>query len=322
MKFKTKSRIATAFILIISGTAFLVGFLQESYASRVANMNDVLENRQVMLSRMQTHINYLTQLDLNNWELFDYYYWEAKMLDDTYVFLNSSLTSAERENYLHLISLNLELSNNYMNRLRLSDMCVHFLWSTDDYIIAGEGYYLSIAYDGQTSWSEFILDGVPIEIMTPFEFYGDFHCYEELQALPLNERPQNNYDYGYGYGEEEFIQITGWVPNMLEYFLGYELTEYNQEIITLRSEITALESLMSRIGLGVSLTAIAVILSAAMGNRIDQRKTDHNFDVLKEKEGIRVEKKRDLISVPVLIIATVVSLLGVILPFFSILLTI
>jgi hypothetical protein len=202
-------------------------------------------------------------------------------------------------------------------RLEISDMFIHFLGSNGDFIIEGEGYTLVISESRWNEWnSEY---GIPIEVMTPFEYYGQFESYEDIQALPLDGRPQNYLFNHLGYGQEEFPRIVGWVPDMFPFFLGYELSEYNQEIITLRSEITILETLISRIGLGVSLTAVAVILSSAMGNRINQRKTDRNFEILKQKEGIRIEKKKDLISIPVLIIATLVSLLGIILPMFSIL---
>ena len=77
-----------------------------------------------------------------------------------------------------------------------------------------------------------------------------------------------------------------------------------------------LENQASRIALGVALTTVAVVLSTAMANRLNQRKIEHEFEKIKEKEGRLINKRHDLISIPVLIIATILSLVGVVFPLF------
>ena len=64
----------------------------------------------------------------------------------------------------------------------------------------------------------------------------------------------------------------------------------------------------------MSLTTVGAILSTAMVNRLNQKKIENEFAILKEKEGRASEKRRDMISIPVLIIAIVLSIIGVVFP--------
>ncbi len=313
MKFKTKSVIATVIILFISGSAFLAGFLQEFYAGSAADMRRDAENLQTILIRMENRALFLYEKDIDfTYKSFDHMR-QAHLLDVEYDLLYSTLTPNERMNYLVKIvealrselecwtAMNVVIWYRYFNE--------HPQW---DYNIAtkeDDGYDLIINWE---MWSSYVSTyGLPVEVMTPAEYYGNFFSYDDIQSLPFEYRPID-----YLTMKEIFFKPIHWVDYICRYFLFEQVRSTQEEIDQMLEVFVNLEAQASSIGLGVAMTTIAVVLSAAMANRLNQKKIESEFEKIREKEERLIKKKHDLISIPVLIIATILSLLGVILPIF------
>lgn len=312
MKFKTKSVIATVIILFIAGSAFLAGFLQEYYAGSAADIRRDAENLQTILIRMENRAIYLTKRDDDKVYMSYEHNMQSHLLDTEYNLLYSTLTPNERSNYLNKISQALEDTNAYWTWMSVVVWYRYYNVSQWDFNIAtkeDDGYDLIITWE---MWSSYVSTyGLPVEVMTPTQYYGHFFSYDEIQSLPINSRPTDH-----ATGKEIFIQPIHSVEFLCSYFLFEQVRNTQEEIDQMLKVFVNLEKQASSIGLGVAMTTIAVVLSAAMANRLNQKKIESEFEKIREKEERLIKKKRDLISIPVLIIATILSLLGVILPIF------
>ncbi|NVM56382.1 MAG: hypothetical protein HWN66_21975 [Candidatus Helarchaeota archaeon] len=313
MKFKTKSMIATGIILFISVSAFLAGFLQENYSGQAIDLRKEIAELQTDLDRMEAKALSLTSRDI------DFTYsaieclWEAFNKDLEFKILNSTLLEEERTNYIRQIVRSLQEVLGYSNPTMILHM--YRVWdyysNLDDFYIATEetdGYDYIIPRE---LWDSYIsVYGMPVVELTPSEWYGDFFSYDAIQALPLVERPR---DPLFG---EMFVFESGGIEFLCDYFLFNPVRVLHDDINKKLNKAENLEAQASRIGLGVAMTTVAVVLSAAMANRLNQRKIEREFEKIREKEDRLAKKKRDLISIPILIIAIILSLLGVILPTF------
>jgi len=89
------------------------------------------------------------------------------------------------------------------------------------------------------------------------------------------------------------------------------------EINGLKEDSNQLKSITQKISTGVAIIAITTVLSAAMMSRLEDKKIEHNFsivrkDILKDKNV--VVSKTDRIAIPVLVIAAIISALGLVIP--------
>ena len=90
-------------------------------------------------------------------------------------------------------------------------------------------------------------------------------------------------------------------------------TEINQK----DQQINNLESRIKLVAQGVSIVAIATILSGIMVNRINDRKSSETLNQIRKTLNIIQEvpeQKKELISLPVLLIAGILSIFGLLIP--------
>lgn len=311
MKFKTKSVIAVVIILFISGSAFLAGFLQEYYAGSAADIRRDAENLQVILTRMENRALFFLKNDLDFTYRAGDQLEQAHRLDVEYAYLNYTLTPNERGNYLTKIVSALTSGQTSWQALKFVQWYQYFKahpqWDKNIATKEDDGYDLIITWE---RWSSYVdTYGLPVKELTPAEFYGNFSSYDEIQSLEY--RPIDLYS-----DQEIFSKPIHWVESVIRYFLFDQVMSTQEEIDQMLEEYVNLETQASSVGLGVAMTTIAIVLSTAMANRLNQKKIENEFEKIREKEERLIKKKHDLISIPVLIIATILSLLGVILPLF------
>ena len=186
----------------------------------------------------------------------------------------------------------------------------HFNQTQNNYVIAteeNEGYDYAITWK---MWQSFISEsGLPVYIWNASEYYGGFFSYSAIQAHPLDLRPLDP-----DTGQEIFIFESGGIESVVDFFFLSQARALQDQINSKLDDANSLINQADRISLTLSLTTIGVIISTAMVNRLNQKKLEHEFAILNEKEGRPNEKKWDLISIPVLIIAIVLSIIGVVFP--------
>ena len=82
------------------------------------------------------------------------------------------------------------------------------------------------------------------------------------------------------------------------------------------NEVSQQESEADRISSSVGLITVAMLLATVMSSRIDERKLENQIIALEVVMGKETEIDRDVISMPILIVALVLAALGIYLMLF------
>ena len=284
----------TGIILLISASAFLAGLIQTEMNSNIITLTqekNLLENR---LDQMREKANDIYIHDLLLINEATRRVTEIRLLDFDLLHKGGNLT-AEELNAIHAkITWLLWQMQSYLKVLDLSEIYRHFLVNTSDYIIASkevDGYEYTIT-------KKYHDENKVIENLTATEVYGMLHSFTELSGW---EAPEWFY---YPVGD-------------FRTYLYAPLKAVRDKIDDLAVRTDTLSFNADRIGLGVSLTTIAVILSAAMATRMNEKKMTHDLSVIQaelDQGKTEIISESDLIPISVLLIAATLSILGVIIP--------
>ena len=308
MEFRTKYLAAYIIILLISGTAFIAGLLQENLTSKANSTKQEVADLQDTLGRMESKSLFLTNRDIANTYKSIEIRFEAMLVDNEFDLLNTTLNPNERNVYIKKIVELLIYAQGIQNSLLIIHLFRHFNISNDDFVLAtqeSDGYDYRITYEmWQTYNSSY---GSPVYIWTAYDYYGLYFSYPAIQLLAPEFRP-NDPDTGI----ELFIFEGGEIESILDYFLYTQIRGIQDQRNEKTENANILEAKASYISLGVSLTTISMVLASAMITRINYKKIEYEFMVLKEIEGRKEDIKPDLISIPILVIATILSILGMI----------
>ncbi len=310
---KSKYKIASAIILIISTGAFIVGFIQTTYLQKITDLKAEIHDLEIDHDRMESKALFLRYADKDYFTRSLDYSTEAKIKDYEFEQLNDTLTDDERKVYVYTIIALIQQSIDYRSTTSIISIYRHFNHSTNDLVISTEeilGYDYRITWE---IWQSFLsLYGPPVYEMNASEAYGNLFSYDYIQSRPLLQRPR---DLKTGY--ETFFAINqslGWTfINITEYFLLSPDISLQDNIDSNLIEVDKLEAEASIMAFGVTFTTVAVVISGVVANRISDKKLERQFEELKE-ERLR-KKERDLISIPILIIAAILCILGLILPY-------
>ncbi len=309
MKFNKKYILAYAIILFISGTAFVAGLLQENLTSNTTQIKETMAEQQTTLIRMESKAFFLTTRDISTtYKAIDVLV-EVTLIDNEFDLLNATLPQAERDVYVKKIVELLMYRQSLQNKLMVVHLYRHFNTSSDDFVIAlqeNDGYDYRITLE---MWQDYVTQfGLPVYIWNASEYYGNFFSYSVIQALPPDFRP---YDPDSGF--EIFIFEGGGIESIMDYFLYSQVRTLQDSINSNNKVVNTLESQTAFISLTVSLTTVSLVLSTAMITRLNHKKLEQEFEILKAKEGRELEGKRDALSIPVLIVAGILSILGILL---------
>ncbi|MFX0004574.1 MAG: hypothetical protein ACFE9C_13705 [Candidatus Hodarchaeota archaeon] len=310
---KSKYKIASAIILIISTGAFIVGFIQTNYLQKITDLKAEIHDLETDHDRMESKALSQRYADKDYFHRSLDYTTEAKIKDYEFEQLNDTLTNDERKVYVYTISTLMQQSINYRGATSIISIYRHFNHSTNDLIVSTEeiiGYDYRITWEIWQSFLSFY--GPPVYEMNASEAYGDFFSYDYIQSRPLVERPRDLKT-----NDEIFFKINqtgGWTfINITDYFLLSPVISLQDKINSNLIELDKLEAEASIMAFGVTFTTVAVVISGVMANRISDKKLERQFEELKE-ERLR-KKERDLISIPLLIIAAILCILGLIMPY-------
>ncbi|UCH04308.1 MAG: hypothetical protein JSW05_12165 [Candidatus Thorarchaeota archaeon] len=298
--------LATLTILLISGIAYVAGTLQEGFSSTAVQKQDEAREMQTDLERMESRTYYLMERDITRVREYGNLFGEIWPIDMEFEFLNSSLSIEERQVYVRRIVDKISQLQSYQNMLLILHLYRHFNRTTNTYWIASEdneGYDFSITWE---LWQAFISDhGSPVTIQTTLQFHGAFFSYPAIQALPYGWRPMDHET-----GEETFTIESAGIEFLCEYFLLSQIQVLQYQIDQTLQEANAQGAIAEKISLAVSLTTVAMLLATAMASRVSEREVVSEIVTPRKEMGQDVGPVRDYGTVPILIVAIALALLG------------
>ena len=290
-------------ILFVSASAFIAGFYQSDFSSKATNLRQTRSDLEFQLARMQDTVNTLivseTIIDLESWGFYN----DAGIAD---LELNQTwniITSEERSVLTFLIIEYLLRFQEYQLNLITGKMYQHFQVSSSDYVIASkeiDGFDYKVS---KSIFDEFD----PVYESTAEDRVGWFFMYDVFSAK--------------SYSPTHFIELKrvykGYPDDYFKRVFYKPIENLQEEITSISHLIEDNESRADTIQLAVSITTVSVILSTAMANRINEKKTESELSIIKaavSDQEVEIVSKSDKISVPVLITAAILSSLGIIIP--------
>jgi hypothetical protein len=304
--------VATIVVLLISGMAFMVGSLQENYATMALNEKEEVQELQDDLERMEDHAYYIMGRDVTRVREYMDLLTETMLLDVEFEMLNASFTVEERQVYVRRTIEMITHMQGYQNNLLILHLYRHFNQSSDTYYIAhedNEGYNFSITMQmWQTFETEF---GPPVTVLTPQQYYGHFFMYDLIQARGEGFRPVDPET-----DEEIFIIESAGVENFCEYFLLSQVQSLQSQINLKLDTVSSLESITDRISSSVGLITVAMLLATVMSSRVDKRKLEKEIVALRADLGKETQLDKDNLTMSILLIALFLAILGIYLALF------
>lgn len=309
---KRSQYVATLVVVLISGMAFVTGSLHDTYSTQALHQTETVQDLQDDLERMEDHAYYIMGRDVTRVREYLDLLSEIVLLDVEFEMLNASLTVGEREVYLRITIDTLTQMQGYQNNLLILHLYRHFNQSSNTYYIAheeNEGYNFSITMQ---MWQAFETEfGAPVTVKTPEQYYGHLFAYDMIQARGEGLRPVDPET-----DEETFIVESAGVEFFCEYFLLSQIQSLQSQITVMLNEVLQLESEAERISSSVGLITVAMLLATVMSSRIDEKKLENKIVALQVDMGKEAEIDRDVISMPILLVALVLAALGIYLMWF------
>ena len=298
--------LATLTILLISGIAYVAGTLQEGFSSTAVQKEDEARELQADLERMESRTYYLMERDITRVRMYGDLLSDVWHVDMEFELLNNSLIPEEREVYVRRIADMISQLQSYQSMLLILHLYRHFNGTANTYWIASEeneGYDFSVTWE---MWQAFTSEhGSPVAIQTPLQFYGGFFAYPAIQALPYAFRPVDHET-----GAETFIIENTGIEFFFEYFLLSQIQVVQDQIDEKLQEANSQSAIADKVSLAVALTTVAMLLATAMASRINEREVVSEVVALRKELGQDARLVRDYGTVPILIVAIALALLG------------
>ena len=304
--------VATLVVLIISSMAFVTGSLQDNYVTLAIHEKEMVQVLQDDLGRMENHAYYILGRDVTRVREYGDLLTELYLIDAEFELLNDSLSIEERQVYVRRTVDTIIQLQGYQTNLLIVHLYMHFEQTDETYYIAhedNEGYNFSIT---KQTWQTYETEhGSPVTIMTPEEYYGSLFAYELIQALPEQLRPNNPET-----GEEAFIVESAGVEFFCECFLFSQVQSLQDQISMRLNEVSSLEAEADRVSSSVGLVTVAMLLATVMSSRIDERKIENQIKKLRVELGVETQIDKDVLSLPILLVALILAALGIYLMMF------
>ena len=307
---KILNTVPTIIILFISLTAFIGGFLESDRTNTSNDLRQQASELETLIARMETRAVSIISNDQLNDNVAESLRLEAFRTDNELRSLNSTFSGptmlAEQRTYVQKIA-DLEQDANYYAGKTVSWILFQYFDlnnNTEPIYINNktvDGFDFSISKDQWIKAQEKRPSG-PVRLMPYNEYLPRYHNQALITYFGYNPdyMYRTNLDIGYF-----AILIPIW--------------DFQSTANDLISQADTIEQQSSQINLGVSIITVAVILSSAMNNRINDRENDKNFKQLKSNmqinENLKVDSERDLLSLPVLVVAAILSVAGIVIPF-------
>ncbi|WP_457558936.1 hypothetical protein [Candidatus Harpocratesius sp.] len=305
---------AVIIIIIISGSGFIAGYFQNQYGEEVKYYNDLATKAEQNSDQMYDLMQYWIEHDR---ALYDS---ASRAFEEVYVnslewldLLNPALNISSEQMYIinttHLIPIQTALFRaiGYLNDSLVHDlyMSFTFLEPEEDYYLASEiveGYEFVIPYSDWLSKNLYSIEPMEQFLNTTLVDCGFPPETNMLQRI-LSDAPEYVFRFEIGKLHDLLFDI----------FLNER-----EKAFLYRDQSILAKDLLNKVSLGVSVTTVAIVLSTAMSNRIEQKKYFATVDRLRadiyHNEEL-ISSKSDRIAIPVLILAVGISLAGLILVF-------
>jgi hypothetical protein len=301
-------RFAFVVIVFVSSCAFAAGFVQNNLAERSDDYRETAAGHERNVERMQEKAADIKQRDgdlfLGSLDEIR----EGVMIALEYMWYYDNLSLYDR--FWYQIELfNKLIGVNGTNEATLAGQ-IHYVFQTNP---SRQTYELATKEDDgydyiikREHWEKY----PPVIEWTPSSFaeYWKFDTIASLIVTPsdiLDQMPDP-------YVHLEWDNINALFRQPI--YEEIDDKEYYQDLAD------RYEGYVNRITIGVAVTTVATVLVATMTARIADKKNEHDFsqiraDVLKNRALLVSEK--DMIAYVVLLLAALISIIGVILPFFS-----
>jgi hypothetical protein len=303
----------TVILLVISASAFVAGFLESGISDNMAKFKREAEEIERTAERITLMSQFITDNDLSLVQTIHALDSEIFLFDLEYQGNNASYTINQRNiaiNRLAFLLVNLQslyeqiISMQIFRHFEIDQKLSDFTIATE----AEDGYDLVVT---KAYWDYLVSNwNVPYAVETAQQFYGYFATFDRLQdciCKPLN--PVS--------GDESFLQFRMLPDQVIDILLFDQARQLNIEANHKLVESEELESQANRISLGVSIVTVAVVISSAMANRVSELIAEEEFAEIKatlKKDETLLIKRKDFISIPVLIIAATLPVFGILFP--------
>ncbi|MFW9997356.1 MAG: hypothetical protein ACFFD4_35255 [Candidatus Odinarchaeota archaeon] len=294
-------QIAMTVIIFVSVVAFLAGALQGQYLSKAEESKETLIGLEDEFSSTERLANSILLRDLASFAEADGHLADAKALDVELAGLNDTLDDGNRTMYHDKIIAYMDAYHQTM---------------------AGTVYYQ--LFDAFYSGDE---PGNSVGIIDGLHYGYDFRIYRETWdnlSLGTETRTAGEVVNDFFSNEtiDERLEHLEFLPEPpiwwdLKKLYDSPVIRLRDEMNDLRKEVNLNERSAGSLNLGISIATVVILLSSAMANRITERKNEQDLAVIRAditKDESLARTSRDLISVPVLLLVTVLIVVGTLFP--------
>ncbi len=303
-------------ILFISVSAFGAGFLQDNVDAQVDELRSQMTELEKQRDRTEVRIQSIRASDRDYFGSAKESLFEGFGYDRELNLLQENLTLAEEIALMDRISAMMWRFRSDLIQVRICQIYWWFQIYTDDYIIASveeDGFDFNIT---KSYWDDYV-EEYP-DLVTNFTYteaygldstlWGGFFSAERI---------------GSSYVVPPFVLFPNvWSERVYDNFY-YELVfEVQSEIDSLEDEVTLLERKSGDYTYALSLITVSAILASAMSDRMSDQEFDGQMsEILSEvKEDPSLKTSgTDHLALAVLILAGLIAVFGIVLPFLGIL---
>jgi len=305
MKKLTKGLIASIIIITIAGLAFATGFLKESKITQIEGIKVAIAEDEILVERLDAKISDVLLMDYLKISEAGNLKQNARLYAIEIDKANDTLTPAELDTLYGLIQNSLNRYEELVRETSFWFIAEHFdkdLNESDYYfaIEKNDGYEFSISmddfYDTNTSKG-----------LVYFEHQSTF-----LANFPGLIDLIYNTTFTHG----NTFTRTGSIDNWATLYRN-EIREVLNQIEYNSLLLADFESIASYYSYGVTLITVATILASAMAAQINDKEREKEFSHIKaniyDDEKLIITQENNY-AIPVLIVALVISALGLIIP--------
>ncbi len=300
-------RFAFLAIVFVSGCAFAAGFVQNNIAARGDDYREEAISHENTIARMEDRLEFINQIDGGQ---------ALKALDQR----AEGIVLMMRYNWFYD---NMSADERTWAQIEI----LYALGSANGNIAATNANFIDLDFTNNPSQQTY-------DFSTKATYGYDYKIKREdwQQYPPIEEISRDDWieDWTLGSITSAHPEILAALPaiflemnwNNIYKLYRQPIEDEMDDLDYWQEQADKYEGYANRITIGVAITTVAVVLVAAMANRLADKKNDHDFsqiraDILKNRALIVTE--RDMLAYLVLFLAILISVIGLILPFFTIL---
>lgn len=300
---KTSNLFITLIILLISGSAFVMGFIHNSQAEQIDEIQNEIELWLDIEQEITAQVNFVVTQDLFTVQLAQLYQNQGYQLATEYSSLNATLTNAQQSMYTNqLVNLLTTIIFTYQSTNIVE---LHERTENNAQVLF---YEYSYATDDGPETLEFFIDTVYFDAV--FADATDIRSVEQfIDNYPSGVKTVLLADSTVqGIDTIEMINPSGlWNPYRTI------LNEVESKIAELQVNKQELETVLDQIAAFVSISTVAVILSGTVSSRRDQQQLRSYFNEVRIEINPELEiddPESNALNFLIIVAAGIISLLA------------